>query len=48
MMNALLSNGQEIKTEAILVSIGRRMNSESIGLEALGVNKGRPRRDRRE
>lgn len=40
MMTALLSNGQEIKTEAILVSIGRRMNSENMGLEARGVNKG--------
>lgn len=40
MITALLSNGQELKTEAILVSIGRHMNSEDIGLEALGVNKG--------
>jgi dihydrolipoamide dehydrogenase len=40
MMSTLLSNGQEVKTEAILVSIGRHMNSEKLGLEALGVNKG--------
>ena len=41
MMTALLSNGQEVKTEALLVSIGRHMNSENIGLEARGVNKGK-------
>ena len=41
MMLALLSNGQEVKTEAILVSIGRLMNSENIGLETRGVNKGK-------
>ncbi len=40
MMTAALSNGLEVKTEAILVSIGRRMNSENIGLEPLGVNTG--------
>ena len=40
MMTALLSDGREVRTEAILVSIGRRMNSEDIGLEAVGVNKG--------
>ena len=40
MMAALLSNGQEIRTEAILVSIGRHMNSENIGLEAAGVKTG--------
>lgn len=41
MMVAKLSNGQEVKTERILVSIGRSMNSENIGLEAVGVNKGK-------
>lgn len=41
MMVAKLSNGQEVKTERILVSIGRGMNSENIGLEAVGVNKGK-------
>ncbi len=36
-----LSNGQEIKTEQALVSIGRSMNSEHIGLEAVGVATGK-------
>lgn len=36
-----LSNGQTIKSDQILVSIGRSMNSENIGLETIGVNKGR-------
>jgi dihydrolipoamide dehydrogenase len=40
MMTALLSSGQEIKAEAILVSIGRHMNSEDLGLEAAGVKTG--------
>jgi dihydrolipoamide dehydrogenase len=40
MMTALLSNGQEIITEAILVSIGRSMNSENIGLAAAGIQTG--------
>jgi len=40
MMTAVLSNGQEIKTEAILVSIGRHVNSENLGLEAAGVTTG--------
>lgn len=40
MMTARLSNGQDVKTDALLVSIGRRMNSENIGLEARGVSKG--------
>lgn len=39
-MAAKLSDGREIKTEKILVSIGRCMNSENIGLEAVGVRKG--------
>ncbi len=41
LMVAKLSNGQEVKTERILVSIGRSMNSEDIGLEAVGVKAGR-------
>jgi len=41
MMVANLSNGQQINTEMILVSIGRSMNSEGIGLETLGVVKGK-------
>ncbi len=35
-----LSNGQEIKTEQVLISIGRSLNSESIGLETAGVSRG--------
>ena len=38
---ATLSNGQEIKAAHVLVSIGRSLNSEDIGLEAVGVEKGR-------
>lgn len=41
MMTATLGNGQQIKTEMILVSIGRSMNSEHIGLEDAGVAGGR-------
>ena len=41
MMVAKLSNGQEVKTERILVCIGRSMNSEGIGLEAVGVHTGK-------
>ncbi len=41
MVIASLSNGQTIKTEMVLVSIGRSMNSEGIGLEACGAVKGR-------
>ena len=41
MMLARLSNGQEIKADTILVSIGRSMNSENIGLEAAGVQRGK-------
>lgn len=39
-MHAFLSDGKEIVTEKILVSIGRALNSENIGLEAVGVHKG--------
>ncbi len=41
LMIASLSNGQQIKTEMILVSIGRSMNSEGLGLETLGVGTGK-------
>lgn len=37
---AFLSNGKEITVEKILVSIGRALNSENIGLETIGINKG--------
>jgi dihydrolipoamide dehydrogenase len=36
-----LSNGQVVTAEQILVSIGRSLNSENIGLEDVGVNKGK-------
>ncbi len=32
-----LSNGEEIHTEKVLISIGRKLNSDGIGLEKLGV-----------
>lgn len=41
MMTARLSNGQDIKTEMILVSIGRSLNSENLGLDDVGVSKGK-------
>jgi len=34
-----LSNGREIVTEKVLVSIGRAFNSDNIGLEEVGVEK---------
>jgi dihydrolipoamide dehydrogenase len=39
-MIATLNSGQKTAAEMILVSIGRTMNSEGIGLDAAGVNKG--------
>ena len=47
-MAATLSNGQEIRAAQVLVSIGRSMNSEGIGLEDLGVEQRQARRDHRE
>lgn len=43
MMAAKLSNGQVVTTEMILVSIGRSMNSEDLGLETLGIQRGKHR-----
>ncbi len=40
-MVAKLSNGREIKTEKVLVAVGRSMNSEDIGLEAVGIRPGK-------
>lgn len=40
-MLSKLSDGGEIAVEKVLVSIGRNMNSEKIGLEALGVRTGK-------
>lgn len=39
-MRAVLSDGKEITAEKILVSIGRSLNSEGLGLEATGIEKG--------
>lgn len=39
-IHAYLSNGKEIVTDKVLVSIGRALNSENIGLEAIGIHKG--------
>jgi dihydrolipoamide dehydrogenase len=41
MLVAKLSNGTEVRTERILVSIGRSMNSENLGLESVGVAIGK-------
>jgi len=41
MMRAKLSNDQEVTAEVILVSIGRSLNSENIGLQDVGVIMGR-------
>ncbi|HET6514190.1 MAG TPA: dihydrolipoyl dehydrogenase [Thermodesulfovibrionales bacterium] len=38
-LSAVLTDGTEITAEKVLVSIGRALNSEGIGLEALGVEK---------
>ncbi len=40
-VHSFLPDGREIVTEKILVSIGRAFNSEEIGLEALGIEKGK-------
>jgi len=39
-IHSYLSNGREIVTEKVLVSTGRAFNSEGIGIEALGIEKG--------
>lgn len=39
-LHSSLSDGREIVTEKILVSIGRKLNTENIGLEAVGIEKG--------
>ncbi len=43
-VHTVLSNGREIISDKVLVSIGRAFNSDGIGLEAVGVEKG-PRGD---
>ncbi|MBI4684712.1 MAG: dihydrolipoyl dehydrogenase [Nitrospirae bacterium] len=40
-VHAVLSDGKEIITEKILVSIGRALNSDGIGLENVGIEKGK-------
>ncbi len=40
-VRASLSDGTEIASEKMLVSIGRSFNSENIGLETVGVDKGK-------
>jgi dihydrolipoamide dehydrogenase len=39
-MHVFLSDGKELVTDKVLVSVGRSLNSEHIGLERLGVEKG--------
>lgn len=39
-IHAYLSDEKEIVTDKVLVSIGRALNSENIGLEAIGIHKG--------
>jgi dihydrolipoamide dehydrogenase len=39
-VHTFLSNGKEIVTEKVLVSIGRAFNTENLGLEELGIQKG--------
>jgi dihydrolipoamide dehydrogenase len=39
-VHALLSDGKEVIAEKILVSIGRALNTDGIGLEEAGISKG--------
>jgi dihydrolipoamide dehydrogenase len=41
LMTVTLSSGQVFTVEQVLVSIGRSMNSENLGLEVMGIDKGR-------
>jgi len=41
MMVATFNGGRQVKAEMVLVSIGRSMNSENMGLETVGISKGR-------
>ncbi|MCL4475653.1 MAG: dihydrolipoyl dehydrogenase [Nitrospirae bacterium] len=40
-MHSFLSDGKELVTEKILVSVGRSFNTENMGLESLGIQKGK-------
>lgn len=39
-IHATLSNGTSVSAEKILVSIGRALNTERLGIEAVGIKKG--------
>jgi dihydrolipoamide dehydrogenase len=39
-VKAILSSGEEVMADALLVSVGRRMNSARLGLETVGVEIG--------
>jgi dihydrolipoamide dehydrogenase len=39
-IHVYLSDGKELVAEKLLVSIGRSLNTENIGLEAIGIKKG--------
>jgi dihydrolipoamide dehydrogenase len=41
MMVATLSGGRQVKAETVLMSTGRSLNSENMGLETVGMIKGR-------
>ena len=41
LMAVSLSNGNTLQVEQVLVSIGRSMNSEDLGIEVLGISKGK-------
>jgi|Deesub1362A_J573_1020465.scaffolds.fasta_scaffold00721_24 dihydrolipoamide dehydrogenase len=40
-VKATLSDGKTIQAEKVLVSIGRQVNSDNIGIEELGINTGK-------
>jgi dihydrolipoamide dehydrogenase len=40
-VHAFLSGGTEVVAEKLLVSIGRTFNSDTVGLEAVGIDKGK-------
>lgn len=40
-VHTVLSDGQELVSEKVLVSVGRSLNSSDIGLDAVGVSTGR-------
>lgn len=39
-ISVILGDGRVLRTDQVLVSVGRRMNSEGIGLESAGVERG--------